>query len=191
MIDWDWLGQMGERPRVENLLAGKARDAVEYYLHQYEELVLEFHSTYRHKEDAFAERDVVSFSSGRMVHEMTIRQFVVASRFYTAEEVVTLEFLTGLRGAYVSPRELSLGSRDMSQFWATISNHPFAGTNLITSVRNPVYRYVLKIFSTTLVGRKSGENKANWRDLFILMCLVERRNMNLASVLAWSFKRTR
>ncbi|KAI3774812.1 hypothetical protein L1987_49374 [Smallanthus sonchifolius] len=170
-IDWDWLASVGARDRVERLLGPRLRAM--------------------HKEGSFAEDDAVSFSLGRMVHEMSIPQFAVASGFYTEEEVVTPEFVTGLRGVYVNQRELCLGSDELARFWGTIADVGFAKTNLITSVRDPIYRYVLKVFSTTLVGRKSGKNKANWIDIFLLMCLVEERNMNLASVLAWSLNRAR
>ncbi|MFS7890078.1 hypothetical protein Hanom_Chr00s000006g01614511 [Helianthus anomalus] len=47
--------------------------------------------------------------------------------------------------------------------------------------------YILKILATTVVARRSGENKANWLDLFALMCMVEKRNWNLVSFFAWSW----
>ncbi|MFS7904859.1 hypothetical protein Hanom_Chr01g00040991 [Helianthus anomalus] len=100
-------------------------------------------------------------------------------------------FTTCLRGAYKKKRDCSVGKTEVKAFWKTISDRAFGKTNLITSVRNPVYRYVLKILSTTLVGRKSGKNKANWIELFILMCRVQRREFNLATVLADSFSRGR
>ncbi|KAM0008049.1 hypothetical protein Hdeb2414_s0005g00156581 [Helianthus debilis subsp. tardiflorus] len=158
---------------------------------QYEELVLEFHSTWKHKEGAFAQPNVVSFSLGQRVFEMDMAHFAVASGFYTATEMQSPSFATSLRGAYSTSWDVSVGAAKLSQFWATISDHPFTLINLITSVRNPIYRYILKILSTTLVIQKSGKNKANWVDLFILMCQVENREINLACVLAWSFSRGR
>ncbi|MFS7950847.1 hypothetical protein Hanom_Chr07g00588001 [Helianthus anomalus] len=156
---------------------------------QYEELVLEFHSTWLHKEGKFEQDTTVSFSLGRQVYEMNMAQFAIISGLYTEEDVKRPEFVTCLRGAYNKPRDYSVGGAELEEFWTTISDHPFASTNLITSVHNPVYRYVMKILSTTLVGRKSGENKANWIELFILMCRVQKREMNLATVLADSFSR--
>ncbi|KAF5810960.1 hypothetical protein HanXRQr2_Chr04g0175841 [Helianthus annuus] len=122
---------------------------------------------------------------------MDMARFAVASGFYTHEEVQQPGFATSLRGAYSTDREFSVGAAELRRFWSTIFDHPFALTNLITSVRNPVYRYVLKILSTTLLGWKSGENKANWIEIFILMCRVENREMNPATVLAASFSRGR
>ncbi|KAJ0765840.1 hypothetical protein HanPI659440_Chr08g0308331 [Helianthus annuus] len=164
---------------------------VDCALDQYEELVFEFHSTWKHKEGKFTDDKAVSFSLGRRVFEMNMAWFAVASGFYTPEEVQQPGFVTSLREAYSTDREYSVGAAELRRFWSTISDHPFALTNLITSVCNPVYRYVLKILSTTLVGWKSGENKANWIEIFILMCRVENREMNLATTLAASFSRGR
>ncbi|MFS7917955.1 hypothetical protein Hanom_Chr03g00195271 [Helianthus anomalus] len=72
---------------------------------------------------------------------MNMARFAIVSGLYTEEEVKRSEFVTCLRGAYTK---------------STIFDYPFATTNLITSVRNPMYRYVLKILSITLVGRNSG-----------------------------------
>ncbi|KAJ0776724.1 hypothetical protein HanPSC8_Chr02g0056991 [Helianthus annuus] len=190
-IDWGWLDDIGSRLEVLDLLGPRLRMMIDCALDQYEELVLEFHSTWKHKEGKFAKDKVVSFSLGRKVFQMNMARFAVASGFYTEEEVKETGFSTSLRGAYSIDREYSVGAVELRRFWSTISDHPFALTNLITSVRNLVYRYVLKILSTTLVGQKSGENKANWIELFILMCRVENREMNLAKVLADSHSRGR
>ncbi|KAJ0615088.1 hypothetical protein HanIR_Chr02g0070011 [Helianthus annuus] len=144
-----------------------------------------------HKEGKFEQGTAVSFSFGWQVYEMNIARFAIVSRLYTKEEVKRPEVATCLRGAYNKPKDYSVGGTELEEFWGTISDQPFGSTNLITSVRNPVYRYVLKILSTTLVGRKSGENKANWIELFILMCRVQGKEMNLATVLADSFSRGR
>ena len=137
---------------------------------QYTELTIEFHCTFRHKEGTFAEKDAVSFSLGRNLYEMNMAQFGVALGFYTPEEVETDEFVNGLRGVYNHPRPKCLDPPDLERFWDTIATQPFAQTNLITSVRDPIYRYILKALATTVVARKSGENKANWLEIFALMC---------------------
>ncbi|KAJ0706351.1 hypothetical protein HanLR1_Chr09g0306001 [Helianthus annuus] len=190
-IDWGWLDEIGSRQEVLDLLGPRLRMVLDCALDKYVELVLEFHSTWKHKEGKFADDKAVSFSLGRKVFEMSMARFAVATGFYTEEEVKQPGFVTSLRGAYSTDREYSVGAAELHRFWSTISDHPFTSMNLITSVLNPVYRYVLKILSTTLVGQKSGENKANWIELFILMCRVERREMNLATVLAASFSRGR
>ncbi|KAJ0746309.1 hypothetical protein HanPI659440_Chr05g0192551 [Helianthus annuus] len=190
-IDWGWLDDIGSRQEVLDLLGPRLRLLMDCPLDQYEELVLEFHSTWKHKEGKFAENNVVSFSLGRKVFEMNMAQFAVASGYYTEEEVKEPGFSTSLRGVYSIDRDYSVGAAELRHFWSAISDHRFELMNLITSVHNPIYRYVLKILSTTLVGRKSGKNKANWIELFILMCRVENREMNLATVLADLFSRGR
>ncbi|MFS8024252.1 hypothetical protein Hanom_Chr16g01461041 [Helianthus anomalus] len=67
-IDWIWLDEIGARQ-------------------EYEELVLEFHSTWKHKEGKFDDDKVVSFSLGRQVFEMNMVRFAIVSGDYTEEEV--------------------------------------------------------------------------------------------------------
>ncbi|MFS7914701.1 hypothetical protein Hanom_Chr02g00156591 [Helianthus anomalus] len=172
VIDWKWLEEIGLEQEVRELLGQRLIYAMNCIEPQYEELVLEFHSTWVHKEGKFEQGTTVSFSFGRQVYEMNVPRFAVVSGLYTEEEVRRPELATYLRGAYSECRDCSVGKAELNKFWNMISNREFGQTNLITSVRNPVYRYVLKILSMTLMGRKSGENKANWLELFILMCRI-------------------
>ncbi|KAM0046346.1 hypothetical protein Hdeb2414_s0009g00315101 [Helianthus debilis subsp. tardiflorus] len=152
---------MGACERVEELLGPMLVEMVNCDWPQYDELVVEFYSTFHHREGSFFEGDTISFSLGRMLHVMFIPQFAIASGFYAFEDTSTEEFTNGLRGVYVNPRELCVTSAELERFWGTIADRGFSKTNLITSVRDPIHRFVLKVFSTTLVGRKSGKNKAN------------------------------
>ncbi|KAJ0520600.1 hypothetical protein HanIR_Chr10g0461211 [Helianthus annuus] len=190
-IDWEWLQGMGVSDRVADLLGPRLRAAMDCQWPQHTELTLEFHCTFRHKEGTFAEKNAVSFSLGRNLYEMSIAEFGVALGFYTKREVLTDDFVNGLRGAYNHARPNCLGPEELARFWETIATTPFAGTKLISSVRDPIHRYILKVLATTIVARRSGENKANWLDLFALMCMVEKRNWNLASFFAWSCNRPR
>ncbi|KAJ0639770.1 hypothetical protein HanLR1_Chr16g0607461 [Helianthus annuus] len=157
VIDWLWLSEIGAKQEVRDLLGQRLINVLECIEPQYEELVLEFHSTWAHKEGKFEQGTTVLFSLGRQVYEMNMASFSIVSGLYTEEEVKRPEFVTYLQGAYSKPRDCGVGATELREFWSTISDHPFTTTNLITSVRNPVYMYVLKILSTTLVGRKSGE----------------------------------
>ncbi|KAM0058104.1 hypothetical protein Hdeb2414_s0005g00166331 [Helianthus debilis subsp. tardiflorus] len=116
-IDWEWLCQMGARESVEELLGPMLIEMVNCDWPQYDELVVEFHSTFHHKEGSFFEGDAVSFSLKRMLHEMSIPQFSTASGFYTFEDTATEEFTNGLRGVYVNPRDLCVMSGDLARFW--------------------------------------------------------------------------
>ncbi|MFS7890079.1 hypothetical protein Hanom_Chr00s000006g01614521 [Helianthus anomalus] len=100
---------MGASDRVAELLGPRLRAAMDCRWPQYTELTLEFHCTFHHKEDTFAEKNAVSFSLCRNLYEMSIAEFGVALGFYTEQEVRTDEFLNGLRGVYNHPRKNCLG----------------------------------------------------------------------------------
>ncbi|KAF5758514.1 hypothetical protein HanXRQr2_Chr16g0730081 [Helianthus annuus] len=124
-IDWEWLGQMGARERVEELLGPMLVEMVNCDWPQYDELVVEFHSTFHHREGSFFEGDTVSFSLGRMLHVMSILEFAIASGFFAFEDTSTEEFTNGLRGVYVNPRELCVTSAELARFWGTIVDRGF------------------------------------------------------------------
>ncbi|KAM0019507.1 hypothetical protein Hdeb2414_s0025g00656671 [Helianthus debilis subsp. tardiflorus] len=191
IINWEWLGEIGAEQEVRELLGERLIDAMHCIEPQYVELVLEFHSTWYHKEGKFEQGNALSFSFGRKVYEMNVPRFAIISGLYTEQEVRRPEFSTCLRGAYSENRRYSVGKRELKAFWESISDTEFSQTNLISTVRNPIYRYVLRLLATTLVGRKSGENKANWIELFVLMCRVQQREFNLATVLVDSISRGR
>ncbi|KAF5775659.1 hypothetical protein HanXRQr2_Chr13g0614571 [Helianthus annuus] len=191
VINWEWLTEIGAEQEVRELLGERLIDVMNCIDPQYVELVLEFHSTWMHKEGKFEQGNALSFSFGRKVYEMNVPRFAIISGLYTEDEVRRPEFSTCLRGAYSENRKYSVGKRELKAFWESISDTEFGQTNLISTVRNPIYRYVLRLLATTLVGRKSGENKANWIELFILMCRVQRREFNLATVLVDSISRGR
>ncbi|MFS7962760.1 putative IQ motif, EF-hand binding protein [Helianthus anomalus] len=101
---------------VADLLGPKLVDALECTQPQYEELVLEFHSTWMHKEGKFDNDAAVSFSLGRQVYEMNMARFTIVSGFYTEEEVKRPEFVTSLRGAYSQPSDRSVALRSKKIF---------------------------------------------------------------------------
>ncbi|KAJ0504319.1 hypothetical protein HanHA89_Chr12g0457941 [Helianthus annuus] len=183
-IDCEWLQGMGASDRVAELLGPRLRAAMDCRWLWYTELTLEFHCT-------FAEKNAVSFLLGWNLYEISIAEFGVALGFYTEREVRTDDFVNGLRGVYNYARTNCLGPEELARFWETIATTPFLGTNLISAVRDPIHRYILKMLATTVVARRSVENKANWLDLFALMCMVEKRNLNLANFFAWSCNRPR
>ncbi|MFS7975173.1 hypothetical protein Hanom_Chr10g00877311 [Helianthus anomalus] len=112
------------KQEVRDLLGQRLIDALECIEPQYEELVLEFHSTWAHKEGKFEQGTYVSFSLGRQVYEMNMARFAIVSGLYTEEEVKRPEFVTSLRGAYTKPRDLGVGATELREFWSTISDHP-------------------------------------------------------------------
>ncbi|KAF5819306.1 hypothetical protein HanRHA438_Chr02g0087451 [Helianthus annuus] len=113
---------MGARERVKELLGPMLVEMVKCDGPQYDELVVEFHSTFHHREGSFFESDAVSFSLGRMLHELSIPQFAIASSFYDLEGTSTDEFVNGLRAVYVNLRELCVTSAELARFWGTIAD---------------------------------------------------------------------
>ncbi|KAJ0539513.1 hypothetical protein HanHA300_Chr08g0287191 [Helianthus annuus] len=120
---------------------------------------------------------------------MSMPQFAVATQLYTQEEVQSPAFVSSLRCVFAKQHHHSLLKGDLTRFWSTISTVPFLANLLASDITDPVYRFIHKISTTTLVSRGSGQNKVNQVELFCLMCMVEQRLANVASVLAWSMKR--
>ncbi|KAJ0941912.1 hypothetical protein HanPSC8_Chr03g0085691 [Helianthus annuus] len=102
VIDWGWLEEIGSLQEVQDLVDPKLSNALECTQPQYEELVLEFHSTWLHKERKFELGTTVSFSLGRQVYEMNMVRFAIVSGLYTEEEVKRPEFVTCLRVLIIS-----------------------------------------------------------------------------------------
>ncbi|KAM0033719.1 hypothetical protein Hdeb2414_s0016g00489241 [Helianthus debilis subsp. tardiflorus] len=188
-IDWDLVRQLGQVERLEQLLGSKFRMAVECDAPQYYQLTLEFHSTfyYRHP-GGFDEPDVVSFSLGRRIFNMTLPQFAEATGFYSCQEVDSDEFRSLLRYVAKEEKESCVMPGDLQRFWANIATTPYSGNMVASDIRDPLYRFVHKILAATLIGRYEGD-KVNQHSLFCLMCMVEGRPANLASILAWSLAR--
>ncbi|KAF5757326.1 hypothetical protein HanXRQr2_Chr17g0825301 [Helianthus annuus] len=188
-IDWDLVRKLGQVERVQELLGDKFRWAVECELPQYLELTMEFHSTfiYRHP-GGFDQPDVVSFALGKHVYNMSLIQFAEATGLYSAEEVGSDEFRGLLRQVVREPAEACVLKEDLARFWRTIAISPYSSNLVASDIRDPVYRFVHKILCSTLIGKHEGD-KVNQHSLFCLMCMVERRPANLASILAWSLAR--
>ncbi|KAF5778200.1 hypothetical protein HanXRQr2_Chr12g0544741 [Helianthus annuus] len=162
-IDWDLVRQLGQVDRLEQLFGPKFRLALDCDEPQYHQLTLEFHSTfqYRHR-GGFDEPDV---------------------------EVEIDTFRCLLRGEVKKRKEHCVVKDDLAKFWRTIANTPFSNNMVASDIRDPLLKFVHKILAATLIGRHEGDNKVNHHSLFCLMCMVENRPANLASVLAWSFVR--
>ncbi|KAM0067583.1 hypothetical protein Hdeb2414_s0002g00062981 [Helianthus debilis subsp. tardiflorus] len=93
---------------------------------------------------------------------------------YSAEEVGSDEFRGLLRQVVRDPAEACVLKEDLARFWRTIAISPYSSNLVASDIRDPVYRFV---------------HKVNQHSLFCLMCMVERRPANLASILAWSVAR--
>ncbi|KAM0051677.1 hypothetical protein Hdeb2414_s0007g00239331 [Helianthus debilis subsp. tardiflorus] len=183
------LDELLKRERIEQYLGSKFRLALDCDALQYKELTLEFHETFQYKQGNYAQPNAVSFSLGRQVHEMTIPQFAVLTQFYTQEEVEMDESVTSLCGVFAKQHDHSLLKNELARFWSTISHVPFSAALVSSDIVDPVHRFLYKSLSAKLVGRGTSEKKVNHVELCCMMCMIENRPANLASVLAWSMKR--
>ncbi|KAM0056368.1 hypothetical protein Hdeb2414_s0006g00217491 [Helianthus debilis subsp. tardiflorus] len=188
-IDWEVLDRLGARARVEQLLGPKFRKILDCDARQYKEITIEFHSTFDYKLGSFNKKGAVFFALGRKSYEMTVPEFAVATQFYTEEEVRAPEFINSLQGVVKKQRKFCVPKSELARFWSTISRVPYAFGAVACDITDPVLRYIHKILAATLVGRGEGDNKVNQVSLFFLMCMVEQRPVNLATVFAMSIKR--
>ncbi|KAI3776250.1 hypothetical protein L1987_46023 [Smallanthus sonchifolius] len=188
-IDWSLLDRLGARARVEQLLGEKFIRVLDCDARQYKEITLEFHSTFDYKQGNFNEQEAVFFSLGRRPYEMTIPQFAVATQFYTDEEVQSAEFRNSLQDVFKRRHPNSVQVEEIARFWSTISIGPYSNNMVASDIIDPVYHFIHKILAATLVGRGQGDNKVNQVSLFCLMCMVEGRSANLATIFAWSMRR--
>ncbi|KAJ0757989.1 hypothetical protein HanOQP8_Chr04g0152481 [Helianthus annuus] len=120
---------------------------------------------------------------------MTLPQFAMATGFYTQQEVAKPGFVSLLRGVVKKQQDHCVMKEDLARFWVTIATSPFSNNMVASDIRDPLYRFVHKILAATLIGRRVDDNKVNHRSLFCLMCMVEGRPTNLASIFAWSMTR--
>ncbi|KAJ0456885.1 hypothetical protein HanIR_Chr15g0767541 [Helianthus annuus] len=119
---------------------------------------------------------------------MTLPQFAEATGFYSCQEVESDEFRGLLRYVVKEEKEFCVMAGDLQRFWATIATTPYSSNMVASDIRDQLYRFVHKILAATLIGRYEGD-KVNQHSLFCLMCMVEMRPANLASILAWSLAR--
>ncbi|KAJ0431186.1 hypothetical protein HanIR_Chr17g0845661 [Helianthus annuus] len=120
---------------------------------------------------------------------MTLPQFAEATGFYSCQEVESEEFRGLLRQVVKERQDFCVLKEELERFWRMIAISPFSNNMVASDIRDPLYRFVHKILEATLIGRHEGDNKVNQHSLFCLMCMVERRPANLASILAWSLVR--
>ncbi|KAL8204335.1 hypothetical protein R6Q57_009958 [Mikania cordata] len=158
---------------------------------QYDELTVEFLSTFRYDARSLSYPGAVSFALGRQTHTMSVAQFAVAFGLYTQEQVAAPDFEGLLKGFTREARPGYIIEDDLSAYWRTISTQPHTDHRLATQIRDPFLRYIHRIVGSTLVPRHSGKDKVSYFDLFCLYFLQGRHPANLATILLASFARPR
>ncbi|KAD4584927.1 hypothetical protein E3N88_22528 [Mikania micrantha] len=140
---------------------------------------------------SFDDPAAVSFALGRRTFSMSIPQFAIATGFYTAEQVREPGFAQSLRAVVREPSDLGITERQLEEFWTSIADGPFTSAIIESSIRDPLIRYVHRMVSCTLIGRRAGAEKCNQLDLFCMYSMISRRPANLACILLSSFARIR
>ncbi|KAK9080757.1 hypothetical protein SSX86_000515 [Deinandra increscens subsp. villosa] len=191
VIDWDFLEVVGERERAEQIIGVDTPWSRLFTceLPAYRELTVEFYSTFiftpRDDDDnddddddeEQPERYEVYFSMFGDPHHMTLAQFAVHSGLYTEEETAMPIYTEGI---HHTPDD------QLRAFWPAIGYDAHTANTSSASIRDPLYRYLHRLISCTIAGRKEGTDRCNLRDLFLLRCLLTRnvRHCNLARCLA-------
>ncbi|KAD2806207.1 hypothetical protein E3N88_39584 [Mikania micrantha] len=89
------------------------------------------------------------------------------------------------------PSDLGITERQLEEFWTSIADGPFTSAIIESSIRDPLIRYVHRMVSCTLIGRRAGAEKCNQLYLFCMYSMISRRPANLACILLSSFVRVR
>nr|GEV34601.1 hypothetical protein [Tanacetum cinerariifolium] len=139
-------------------------------------LILDFFSTFRFGETVL-DLDTVralQFRLGGARHHLSWRQFILALRFHTAEEMETVRF-----GAYRAESARQIPDKgDLRDYWIGISSaRYFLGTSpSYIFIRDPILRFCHRLVACSIAGRSQAPKKVTVTDLFYL------RGMDVGSV---------
>jgi len=179
---------MGARDGVRDLLGDRWNTLLDVLFRhsQYTQLTVEFYSTFRVRFTRFSELDVVEFSLGHQIHRLSILEFAVHLGLYTTAEVSDPTFKTSLRGivSLDFPTNMSVTMHTLRRFWASILFE-----HLYVLVIRPAASILTP--SYCMYGRccYDGIEKVNKLDLFILYCILTRKETNLATIILSVFDR--
>ncbi|KAL8229653.1 hypothetical protein R6Q57_014553 [Mikania cordata] len=180
-FDRELLERLGCLDEFNAIVKGEWRTALDCRWHQYLELTVEFHSIFRQTLGSFDDPAAVSFALGRHTYSMSIPQFAIATRFYKDAQ--------SLRAVVREPNDLGITERQLGEFWMSIADRAFTSGIVESSIRDPLIRYIHRMVSCTLIGRRAGAEKCNQLDLFCMYSMISHRPANLACILLSSFAR--
>ncbi|KAL8199730.1 hypothetical protein R6Q57_013298 [Mikania cordata] len=190
-FDRELLKRLGRLEEFDAIVRDEWRTVLDCRWPQYMELIVVFHSTFRHMSGSFDDPAAVSFALGRRTFSMSIPQFAIATGFYTAEQVREPGFAQSLRAVVREPIDQGITERQLEEFWMSIADGPFTSAIIESSIRDPLIRYVHRMVSCTLIGRRAGAEKCNQLDLLCMYNMISSRPANLACILLSSFARVR
>ncbi|KAI3826959.1 hypothetical protein L1987_01019 [Smallanthus sonchifolius] len=98
------------------------------------------------------------------IYRLTLRQWAVATGLYFEPETVTPLYTEAVT---------EVDKEDFLVFWGLISDSPWLGTNgRVLGIRDPLYRYLHRRISTSIIPRQKSREWCTDRDLFFLYCLL-------------------
>ncbi|KAL8239968.1 hypothetical protein R6Q59_016535 [Mikania micrantha] len=189
--DRDVLQQLGRVDEFNAMMTPQWTSLLRCSWLQYDELTVEFLSTFQYDTRSLTYPRVVSFALGRQTHTMSVAHFAVAFGLYSQEQVAAPDFEGLLRGSARAPTPGYVTEEELSAFWRTISTQPNTDLRLASQIRDPFLRYIHRILGSTLIPRSSGKDKVSSFDLFCLYCIQGCHPANLATILLTSFARPR
>ncbi|KAL8234969.1 hypothetical protein R6Q59_021069 [Mikania micrantha] len=125
------------------------------YDRDYDELTVEFLSTFQYDTGSLTHPGAVLFALGRHTHTMSVAQFAVAFGLYSQEQVTDRDFESLLRGSARVTRPGFVADDDLATFWVAISTQPHTDRKLASQIRDPFLRYIHRIIGNTFIPRHS------------------------------------
>ncbi|KAK9062737.1 hypothetical protein SSX86_019926 [Deinandra increscens subsp. villosa] len=152
----------------------------------YRELLAEFLCTFTYSEPSGPmpqappahreERQRIAFSMFGTGYMLTLREFAVLSGLYTEDETCT---------PFYTAAPLAADEDNMKTWWTTITRRRFGvNSRKITSVPNPVIRYVHRLITCSITARGEGQELVTSTDLFYLYSMVHQLPCALAHCFA-------
>ncbi|KAI3797546.1 hypothetical protein L1987_32804 [Smallanthus sonchifolius] len=190
-VDWALLEEVQEAERARAIIGEDTPWSRLFdlsFAETYRELVVEFLSTFIYSETGLQplpgeapdiDPDRISFSIFGVVYRQTLSQWAVTTGLYYEPETVTPLFTEAVT---------EVDKEELLVFWGLISDSPWLGTKgRVSGIRDPLYRYLHRLISTSIAPRLKSREWCTDRDLFFLFCLLTGRRCDLSTSMALYF----
>lgn len=175
---WDALRECDEEQRARGIIGeNNPWDRMFFYAAgpSYRPMVVEFLSTFiyrpRPAEQPNSDMDdpmvepppaEVTFCLFGERQNMSLRQFALATGFYTDEELVQDIYTTAIT---------SMPDDQLLAWWPTLCDVPFGHKARVSLITDPLVRYIHRCIATSISGRGKSNEWVTKNDLFYLYCL--------------------
>ncbi|KAL8210655.1 hypothetical protein R6Q57_005092 [Mikania cordata] len=120
----------------------------------------------------------VQFRLGGELHRMTLPEFGVLLGLYTEEEIDT--------DLYRLARHEDFDDV-IASWWPQISDSPWLGKARVSTMRDPLHRYIHRVLAYTIVGRNQSQEWCTQTYLFYLHSILSPASCNLTWCMADTF----